>query len=68
MVTLIEMPVHYRRRVADLSKMKTLRHGLTLLKMCFLGLWELRLKPWLEERRWAHRERARQGQRQGRKG
>ncbi len=40
--------------------MKTFRHGLSLLKMCFVGLWTLRLHPWLQEWRWAHRERTRQ--------
>jgi SAM-dependent methyltransferase len=59
-LTIVEMPVHYRRRVADLSKMKTFRHGLSLLKMCFIGLWTLRLHPWLQEWRWAHWERTRQ--------
>lgn len=38
-----EVPVHYKKRVAGQSKMKTFRHGWQLLKMCFHGFKVLRL-------------------------
>ena len=39
-----EIPVHYRKRVAGESKMKTFRHGFFLLRMCFRGFWKLKVK------------------------
>ncbi|MDB4349597.1 bifunctional class I SAM-dependent methyltransferase/glycosyltransferase family 2 protein [Omnitrophica bacterium] len=38
---LVEVPVHYMARKAGQSKMKTLRHGLHLLRVCFWGFKEL---------------------------
>jgi len=39
-----EIPVHYMSRKADLSKMKSLSHGIHLLKVCIRGFKELVLK------------------------
>lgn len=39
----IEVPVHYQERVAGKSKMRVLRHGVLLAKMCFIGFCELKL-------------------------
>jgi len=41
---IIEIPVHYMARKADLSKMKTFSHGLHLAKVCVRGFRELVLK------------------------
>lgn len=38
-----EFPVHYKRRVAGESKMRTFSHGSRLLLMCLKGIWELKL-------------------------
>ena len=38
---IIEIPVHYMARKADLSKMKTLSHGLHLVRVCARGFKEL---------------------------
>lgn len=38
---IMEMPVHYMRRKAGESKMKSFRHGLHLLRACFRGFKEL---------------------------
>lgn len=40
---IMEMPVHYKERIAGQSKMKAFRHGLILLKMCWLGFRELKI-------------------------
>lgn len=42
---IVEMPVHYKRRVAGKSKMKALQHGMVLAKMCFVGWWRLKAVP-----------------------
>lgn len=42
-LNIVEFPVHYKRRVAGESKMKTFRHGVLLLKMCFRGAYLLKL-------------------------
>lgn len=39
---IIEIPVHYRKRIAGESKMKVFKHGILLAKMAFVGA--LRLK------------------------
>lgn len=39
---IVEVPVHYRKRIAGESKMKVFKHGLMLAKMAFVGA--LRLK------------------------
>ena len=42
---MLEVPVHYKARIAGESKMRTFHHGWILLKMCFKGFWILKLKP-----------------------
>ncbi|HET7098874.1 MAG TPA: glycosyltransferase [Patescibacteria group bacterium] len=42
---IVDMPVHYMRRVAGKSKMKAFQHGLVLAKMCFVGWWRLKASP-----------------------
>jgi len=42
---IMEVPVHYRERLSGESKMKTLRHGLHLLKACFKGFKDLVMIP-----------------------
>jgi SAM-dependent methyltransferase len=39
---IIEMPVHYQARIAGKSKMKAFRHGMKLLRMCWIGFWDLK--------------------------
>lgn len=36
-----ELPVHYRERLSGQSKMRALRHTLNLLRMCWLGYWQV---------------------------
>jgi hypothetical protein len=43
-LSIVEVPVHYMKRVAGESKMKTWKHGFVLLKMCFRGFVELKLE------------------------
>lgn len=41
-----ELPVHYRERISGVSKMKTLRHTLNLIRMCWRGFWQVKtLQP-----------------------
>lgn len=40
---IIEIPVHYRKRVAGESKMKVFKHGFLLAKMAFEGILRLKL-------------------------
>jgi glycosyltransferase involved in cell wall biosynthesis/SAM-dependent methyltransferase len=42
-----EMPVRYRRRTAGESKVRVLRHGVLLARMCLVGFWRLKAQPWL---------------------
>ncbi len=42
---ILEVPVHYKSRKAGVSKMKSLEHGLHLLRACFLGFRELIFIP-----------------------
>lgn len=44
-----EFPVHYKRRQAGESKMRLVKHGFRLALMCLRGIYELKLKPWLEK-------------------
>jgi hypothetical protein len=45
-LVLRELPVHYRERAAGQSKMKALRHTANLLRMCWLGWWQVKtLRP-----------------------
>ncbi|MBI2611950.1 glycosyltransferase [Candidatus Gottesmanbacteria bacterium] len=39
-----EFPIHYKKRVAGESKMKTINHGIILTIMCLKGLYELKIK------------------------
>jgi glycosyltransferase involved in cell wall biosynthesis len=41
---IVEMPVHYMARKSGKSKMKTLQHGIHLLRACFRGFKELILR------------------------
>ena len=36
-----ELPVHYRERVAGLSKMNSTKHTINLLRMCWKGFWQV---------------------------
>lgn len=47
---IVEMPVHYKRRVAGESKMRAFKHGLVMTAMCLEGFWRLRAKPFLKSR------------------
>jgi SAM-dependent methyltransferase len=40
---ILELPVHYQARVAGQSKMRVIRHGLLLARMCWIGFCELKL-------------------------
>jgi len=42
-----DIPIRYRRRVAGLSKVSVLRHGMLLVRMTLIGFHRLRLLPWL---------------------
>jgi SAM-dependent methyltransferase len=41
-LVLRELPLHYRERTAGQSKMKSLRHTLNLLRMCWWGFWQVK--------------------------
>ncbi len=41
---IVEMPVHYKKRISGKSKMKTFMHGMLLARMCLRGFWELKFK------------------------
>ena len=36
-----ELPVHYRERVAGVSKMNSMKHTVNLLRMCWQGFWQV---------------------------
>jgi hypothetical protein len=38
---MVEMPVHYYPRTAGKSKMKVIKHGIMLMRMCWYGFWYL---------------------------
>lgn len=41
-----ELPVHYRERIAGVSKMNSTKHTINLLKMCWYGFWQVKtMKP-----------------------
>jgi glycosyltransferase involved in cell wall biosynthesis/SAM-dependent methyltransferase len=42
-----EMPVRYRRRTAGETKVRVLRHGVLLARMCAIGFRRLKAQPWL---------------------
>jgi SAM-dependent methyltransferase len=37
-----ELPVHYRERLAGLSKMNSMKHVTNLVRMCWRGFWQVR--------------------------
>lgn len=41
---ILEVPVRYRRRTFGHSKIRSLEHGLLLLRMVLVGLWKLKLR------------------------
>lgn len=41
---IVEMPIHYKRREAGESKMRTFKHGFLLMKMCLNGFMKLKLR------------------------
>jgi glycosyltransferase involved in cell wall biosynthesis len=42
-----DIPIRYRRRVAGLSKVSVLRHGILLARMTLVGFYRLKLLEWL---------------------
>ena len=40
-----QLPVHYRERTAGVSKMKSLRHTINLLRMCWKGFRQVKTFP-----------------------
>jgi hypothetical protein len=42
-----DIPIRYRRRVAGLSKVSVLRHGILLIRMTVIGFFKLKLLVWL---------------------
>jgi glycosyltransferase involved in cell wall biosynthesis len=42
-----DVPIRYRRRVAGLSKVSVLRHGILLVRMTLIGFYRLKLLVWL---------------------
>jgi len=42
-----DIPIRYRRRVAGLSKVSVLRHGILLIRMTLIGFIRLKLQVWL---------------------
>lgn len=47
---IVEVPVHYRARIAGESKMKTIRYGFSIGKIALRGIWEFKLRPFLQRR------------------
>ncbi len=41
---IVEMPVHYKKRTGGKSKMKSLKHGFLMSKMCLKGIWRLKIQ------------------------
>ena len=41
---IVEIPIHYKKRNSGKSKMKTLKHGFILAKMCVKGFWRFKIK------------------------
>jgi len=46
-LSIVEVPVRYRRRQSGYSKVTTYRHGLLLVRMCIIGFRRLKLPKWL---------------------
>ncbi|MDT7541205.1 MAG: hypothetical protein QOE33_1109 [Acidobacteriota bacterium] len=49
-----ELPVRYQRRTAGESKVRVLRHGWLLARMCIVGFLRLKAQPWLARLRRRH--------------
>ena len=47
-LSLIEVPIRYRRRSYGASKVRVLSHGLLLARMSLIGFRRLKLAPWME--------------------
>ncbi|MEK7324594.1 MAG: glycosyltransferase family 2 protein, partial [Chloroflexota bacterium] len=45
---ILEVPVHYRRRVAGESKVRFFRHGQLLVRMAFIALYRFKIQPFIE--------------------
>jgi ubiquinone/menaquinone biosynthesis C-methylase UbiE len=43
-LSIAEVPIHYKKRRAGKSKMKTLKHGFLLFRMCIRGFMELKVE------------------------
>lgn len=46
-----ELPVRYQRRTSGESKVRVLRHGWLLARMCVVGFWRLKAQPRLARRK-----------------
>jgi len=44
---IVEVPIHYNRRRAGVSKMAPFKHSLLLLKICIRGFFEIKVSRWL---------------------
>jgi hypothetical protein len=42
-----DIPIRYRRRMAGVSKVSVLRHGILLARMTLIGFYKLKLAVWL---------------------
>jgi glycosyltransferase involved in cell wall biosynthesis len=46
---IVDMPIRYRRRVAGVSKVRVVGHGLLLVRMTLIGFQKLKVKRWMEK-------------------
>jgi glycosyltransferase involved in cell wall biosynthesis len=46
-----DIPIRYRRRVAGLSKVSVVRHGILLIRMTLIGFYRLKLLAWVHRSR-----------------
>ena len=44
---IVEVPVHYKARVAGRSKMRTFRYATTIIIIALRGIWEFKIAPLL---------------------
>lgn len=51
-----ELPVHYRERLAGLSKMNSTKHTINLLRMCWRGFWQVQTRAPIPAARAAEHE------------
>lgn len=49
-LTVTELPIHYRERLAGLSKMNSFKHTINLLKSCFRGFFQVHFMNPLEQK------------------